>query len=633
MSNTQKYIYSGNSTIGKLLKSPVGYDIAERLMMAMGKDSSLLSNRLLRSIRLKGLVKLSGGLIDNKLVDILVDLLNKTESMTPVRTEGEYVPKWWKEMILYQIYPRSFCDSNGDGIGDLPGIISKLDYIKKLGVNAIWMSPICDSPNDDNGYDIRDYRAIMQEFGTMEDFDRLLTEAHSRGIRVIMDMVFNHSSDEHKWFKAALAGDKKYQDFYYFRDGQPDAPPNNWISFFSGCAWNYYPELRKWALHTFSKKQMDLNWNNPDMRSEIYDIMNFWLDKGVDGFRLDVISFIGKDEQLPNGSQTVSQILGFRGVEHYFFGEHLHKHLREMREHSLSKYDCFTVGETPGTGMRMNQMLTAEPRKELDTVICFDHLDNPGKNRYDDYEYDLRHVKRVFTDWQLHYGKDCWNVLFFENHDNPRMISKVSTNPKYRDVIGKLLAVILLTLCGTPIIYQGQELGMINTTFSEDELRDVEAINMLAELKEKLTPEAGLARINAGARDHARVPMQWNGDKGIGFTDGEGWIKVGERSEKYNAAAEDIDDQSILTAYRQLITLRNGSKALVYGDFVPAKQDDDSLFCYYRSLDGESYYIEINLTPNERKCHVNPSKFTLLFSNYDAPAKRLRPYEANIYRK
>ncbi|MBE6754504.1 MAG: alpha-glucosidase, partial [Ruminococcaceae bacterium] len=436
--NESKPIFSRKTPLRELLKSPVGYDIAERLLNTFGKNATLLNNKIIGGIRLGALPRLSKGMVDEALLDTIINMLNSVEAMGPLRTEGEYLPAWWKEMVVYQIYPRSFCDYDGDGVGDLAGITANLDYLAELGINAIWMSPICDSPNDDNGYDIRDYRKIMAEFGTMEDFRCLLAEAHRRGIRVIMDMVLNHSSDEHEWFQRALAGEKKYQDYYYFVDGEPDTPPNNWLSFFSGSAWNYYPEIGKWALHSFSKKQMDLNWENPELREELFDIMRFWLDEGVDGFRLDVISIISKTKGLPDGSDILGSMLGFRGIEHYFFGPRLHEFLRELRANSFGRYDAFTVGETPGTGMHMNQMLTAEERGELDTVLCFDHLDCPGKNKYDNYLYDLRWMKKVLTAQQIDYTKSCWNVLFFENHDNPRMISKVNPDPAYRDAIGKL---------------------------------------------------------------------------------------------------------------------------------------------------------------------------------------------------
>lgn len=627
-----KLIYSRKSPLRDVIKSPVGYDIAIKLLGGLGKDISVLKNPLIGGIKLGALPRLTGGAIEPSLVDAIVELLNGVEPMQQLRFDGEYLPRWWKEMVVYQIYPRSFCDSDGDGIGDLAGITSKLDYLAQLGINAIWMSPIYDSPNDDNGYDIRDYRKIMTEFGDMDAFDTLLAEAHSRGIRIIMDMVLNHSSDEHEWFQKALAGEKKYQDYYYFRDGSPDSPPNNWQSFFSGSAWNYYPELKKWALHSFSKKQMDLNWENPELREELYDIMRFWLDKGVDGFRLDVINLISKAHGLPDGSPMLGSMMGFCGIEHYFFGPRLHEFLRELREKSFGRYDSFTVGETPGTGMRMNQMLTADVRAELDTVLCFDHLDNPGKNKYDEYRYDLHWLKRVYSEQQRGYSKNCWNILFTDNHDNPRMISKISSDPEHRDLLAKLIAVLQMTLCGTPFIYQGQEIAMVNTRFAEDELRDVEAVNMIAELKETMTPADALARINTGTRDNARVPMQWTGEVGAGFTTGTPWIKIGELSDKYNAQAQVADPHSVFSAYKQLIALRAGAPALLYGDYIELPRCPDDLYCYYRQAsDGTKYYVEINITDTVQKRRQPVGDYTCVFSSYGDCSKQLRPYEANIY--
>ena len=626
--------YNKKSTLRQMTESPVGYDILTRVLGGFGKDVSFITkNSLIGGLKIGTLEKLAGDKLGEGFFDTVIGLLNQAEDMPPVLCTGNFSPEWWKEMVVYQIYPRSFCDSNGDGIGDLPGITSKLDYLAQLGVNAIWLSPVYDSPNDDNGYDIRDYRRIMTEFGTMEDFDILLETAHEKGIKVIMDMVINHTSDEHEWFKKALAGDEKYQNYYIFRDGEPDTPPNNWLSFFSGSAWNYYPEIKKWALHLFSKNQMDLNWDNPQMREDIYSVLNFWLDKGVDGFRLDVINLISKAEGLPDGNDLISQLVGYRGIEHYFFGPHLHEYLRELNEKTFGRCGAFTVGETPGTGMRMNRMLTADFRKELNTVFCFDHLEEAGKNRYDDYRYDLRYMKKVLSEQQLEYGDNCWNVIFFENHDNPRMVSKVNPDPQYREAIAKLIAVVSMTLCGTPFIYQGQELAMINTEFTKDELRDVEAINLLAELCEKGMSEGdALARVNAGSRDHARIPMQWDSQKNAGFTEGEPWIKCADNIGRFNAADETDDENSVFAVYKKLIALKNSSQTLRYGRFEPLKKKADNLFCYFRKTDSECFYIEMNLTDKPCARKHNVKKYEPVYLSCGNIAGKLRPYEANIYR-
>ncbi len=624
---------TAKSKLRDMLSNPIGRDVADRLLSTMGLKLSLVDNPIVGGIRIGSIPKLTKGAVDSSVIDTIINLLNSVDGNVSPRTDGEFEEKWWKDLVVYQIYPRSFMDTNGDGIGDLRGVISKLDYLCELGVNAIWLTPVCDSPNDDNGYDIRDYRAIMNEFGTMEDYDELVAEAHSRGMKIIMDMVLNHCSDEHEWFKRALAGEQKYKDYFFFRDGTPDTPPNNWLSFFSGSAWNYYPEAGQWALHLFSKKQMDLNWNNPEVRREACDILNFWLDKGVDGFRLDVINYIGKGEDLPDGSEAIGAMLGYRGIEHYFFAPALHDRLHEMYEKAFGPHDAFTVGETPGTGINMNRLITDSRRQELDTVFCFDHLNSPGKDKYDICDYDLQWVKRILTVQQTEYGKDCWNSIFFENHDNQRVVSKiVRDNRHFRDAAAKMIAVISMTLAGTPFIYQGQELCMMGTTFTPDEMRDVEAINLLAEKPNGMTEEQIMERINFGGRDHSRLPMQWDDSENVGFTTGTPWIKPGERSAVYNAAAQTADAGSVFSAYRQLIALRKAERTLRYGEFIPARKCADELFCYTRRDKDGSFYIEINLTDREQKRPSLPKGAQLVYGSYGSAEKKLRAYEANIYR-
>ncbi|SDN50741.1 alpha-glucosidase [Acetanaerobacterium elongatum] len=627
-------VYSRESRIKDVLKSPVGHDVIAKLLMQAGKSMALVENPIVGNIKLKSLPKLSRGLVDDSFVDLLASLFNSVPD-TPQPYDGPIQRAWWKEAVVYQIYPRSFQDSNGDGIGDLNGITQRLDYLKELGVDVLWLSPIYDSPNDDNGYDIRDYKAIMKEFGTMEDFNRLLDGVHARGMKLIMDLVINHTSDEHAWFKEALQNpDSPCRDYYLFRpakDGK--TPPNNWTSFFSGSAWNHYPEQSFWALHLFSKKQMDLNWDNPALRSSVYEMINWWLQKGIDGFRLDVINYISKAEGLPDGNETVGKLMGFTGVEHYFYGPNLHRCLQEMHENTFSRYDVMTVGETPGVGIEMAKLLTDERRKELDMVFSFDHLENPGKARFDLYRYDLRCLKEILCDWQQHYGNASWNSLFFENHDNPRMVSKINPDPAFREVIAKLLAVIQFTLKGTPFVFQGQELGMVNASFSSiDELRDIESINLYHELLQKGKSEAeALTIINGGSRDHARTPMQWSGEPNAGFTAGEPWIRPNASYPAINAESEQQDAQSVFAFYKQVIALRHQNPALVYGEFA-LEPTPRELFCYRRVLDGAEFYIEINLTEQPQKRKAKASAYTPVLSNYTKPLEMLRPYEATIYR-
>lgn len=622
------------STIKEVYSHPLGKDFLNLLVAGIGHKPSILKNPIVGSIKLSTVAALLGKEAGS-ILDTLLKLLEQHSETAPPSPEN-IARKWWKEAVVYQIYPRSFQDSDGDGIGDLEGIKQRIPYLKELGVDVVWLSPIYDSPNDDNGYDIRDYRKIMKEFGTMEQFDSLLRELHKNGIKLIMDLVVNHTSDEHEWFKKALEdAASPYKDYYIWKKGQAkEQPPNNWLSCFGGEAWNYYPEQEQWALHLFSKKQMDLNWENPVLRVEIYDMINWWLDKGIDGFRLDVINLISKNS-FEDGNEALNKMIGFRGIEHHLFGRHLHEYLREMNSETFSKYDVFTVGETPGLGMEMCKLLTAEERKELDLVFNFDVFDTPGNSRYKPYEYDLRYLKTYFTNWQQNYGNNCWQSLVFENHDNPRMLSKVTSNPSCHDLIAKLLAMLQLTLKGTPFIYQGQELGMSNMVFSDiSQMRDVDSIQRYnIALNGQMSKEKIFDLIAWSSRDHARTPMQWDDSVYAGFTSGTPWIDINPNYTKRNAKAERKNPESVFTFFTKLIALRKSSQALIYGDFKPAFAKEKDIFCYYRLLADEKYYIEINLTDRVRK-HPGPipASPTLVAGNYEGIGDKLRPYEANLYK-
>ncbi len=621
-----------NSTLREVYRTPAGKDVIDMVLASAGRSPKLLDNPLVGSMRLSALDKLLGHKIPGA-ADMLVKLLgNRNEKVPP---SPLHIPrKWWKEAVVYQIYPRSFQDSNGDGIGDLAGIRQRIPYLKELGVDVVWLSPIYDSPNDDMGYDIRNYRKIMKEFGTMRDFNSLLADLHKNGIKLMMDLVVNHTSDEHEWFKKALADPTgPYKDYYLWANGKGDAEPNNWTSFFGGPAWNYYTETGEWALHLFSKKQMDLNWENPEVRREVYEMMDRWMDKGVDGFRMDVINLISKGS-LADGNELVGDAFGIQGIEHYFYGPRLHEYLKEMRQESFGKYDAFTVGETPGVGMEMSKMLTAEERAELDLVFNFDHLDTPGNSRKEAYEYDLRYLKPYFLKWQLEYGNNCWPSLFFENHDNPRMISKVNPDPAWRRVIGKLLAVMQLTMKGTPFIYQGQELGMTNCLFEDaSEFRDVETINQYQKLLEETTPQQAFKAAAWGTRDHARTPMQWDATEFAGFSTAQPWLKVNPNYPAINAKIETENQDSIFHFFQKLIALRKQSETMVYGEFKPVFTRDKNVLCYFRIGSGEKYYIEINLTNQDQK---RPGPITgghvLVAGNYGGVVGALRPYEANVFK-
>lgn len=625
-----------NSRVKDIYENPIGRDIINKLLLQLNKGRRLITNPLIGNLRIKTLAALTKNKIDPGFYSSILDLLNSERDM-PGNIKANEERRWWKEAVIYQIYPRSFQDSDGDGIGDLKGICSRLDYLKDLGVDAIWLSPIYDSPNDDNGYDIRDYYAIMKEFGTMEDFDHLLEEIHKRGMKLIMDLVINHTSDEHEWFKKALEGSKEYQDYYLFADNKDGNPPNNWTSFFSGPSWNYYKNLDAWALHLFSKKQMDLNWENPNVRRDVIAMIKWWLDKGVDGFRLDVINYISKKEGLPDGNELIGQLMGYYGVEHYFYGPKLHEYLKEIKREAFEPYDAFTVGETPGVGMEMSKLLTASYRKELDMVFSFDHLETPGHVKFDDYLYDLNYYKEYIIDWMENYYKDsCWMSLFYENHDNPRMISKVNPDPACHKVLGKLLAMMQLTLKGTPFIYQGQEIGATNRNFkSIEDFRDVESINLYNELKKKMGSEAALKKVLSGSRDHARTPMQWDVSDNAGFTKGTPWIGIHGDYSSINVKSELEDEESILNFYRSLIRIRKENQAFVYGDIRFLDKKRKNIFTYIRSYNGDTFLIECNLCekPVNRSKAVNMEK-ELILSNYKdiSDTDMLRPYEANLYK-
>ena len=617
-----------NSRIRDVYANPVGKDIIRRLLLQTGKGEGLVLNPVVGRLKLKTLVRLSGGRINKGFIDTLLTLLNDEKDI-PREDKSLEVHAWWKEAVFYQIYPRSFKDSNGDGIGDLKGITEKLDYLSRLGVNAIWLSPVYDSPNDDNGYDIRDYRRIMQEFGTMEDFDKLIEQVHARGMRLIMDLVVNHTSDEHEWFKKSLSQpSSKYGDYYIFRD-----KPNNWTSFFSGSAWSYYKERNQYALHLFSKKQMDLNWENPDVRDEVKKLVKWWLGKGVDGFRMDVINYISKRHGLPDGDKNIGNLMGFTGVEHYFYGPKLHQYLHELKKEAFMPYNAFSVGETPGVGMEMSKLLTGDYREELDMVFSFDHLDTPGHTRYDDYCSDLNCYKDYMIDWMENYGTHCQTSLFFENHDNPRMVSKVNPDPRYRVVIAKLLATMQMTLKGTPFIYQGQELGMVNQSFSSiHDLRDVEALNMYHELKAAIGEEEAFKKLLAGTRDHARTPMQWTAEKNAGFTEGIPWIKAGEDCRKCNAEDEMKEGDSVWNYYRNLIKLRGEHEAFTYGVIEIVDKKSRDLFTYYRRAGNEAFLVECHLSHGTTQRRRDAANLQLVMSNYSDIQDFYRPYEAVIWR-
>ncbi len=553
--------------------------------------------------------------------------------------------KWWKESVVYQVYPRSFCDSNGDGIGDLNGITSKLDYLKELGIDVIWLSPVYQSPNDDGGYDISDYQAIMDEFGTMEDFDRLLAAAHERGIKIVMDLVVNHSSDEHKWFiESRKSVDNPYRDYYIWRPAKEDGSlPNNWGSCFSGPAWEYDKTTDMYYLHLFSKKQPDLNWENPVVRQEVYDMMNWWLEKGVDGFRMDVISLISKAPGLPDYEPEST---GYAAYNAGANGPRVHEFLQEMREKALNNADTMTVGECAGVTLEEAKKYARSDGKELNMVFQFEHMEadfDEKTGKWTTKKLDLRVLKEILTRWQKGLEDIAWNSLYWENHDQPRSVSRFGNDSdQYREISAKMLATCVHMMQGTPYVYQGEELGMTNCPFNKlENLRDLESINAFHELTEqgKISEEDMLAAINYKGRDNARTPMQWDDSAYAGFSTAEPWIMVNPNYTKINAKDQVSREDSVFKYYQKLIRLRHNSDLIVYGTYDLILDDDKDIYAYTRTLGDEKLIVYCNFSENTREVEL-PEEFTngkIFISNYDDAAVNekitLRPYEAIVIQK
>ena len=553
--------------------------------------------------------------------------------------------KWWKESVVYQIYPRSFCDSNGDGIGDLNGITGKLDYLKELGVDVIWLSPVYKSPNDDNGYDISDYQAIMDEFGTMEDFDRMLATAHEKGIKIMMDLVVNHTSDEHKWFiESRKSTDNPYRDYYIWRPAKEDGSlPNNWGSCFSGPAWEYDKTTDMYFLHLFSKKQPDLNWDNPAVRQDVFDMMNWWLKKGVDGFRMDVISLISKEPGLPDKEPGINGYATFNVSAN---GPHVHEYLQEMRQKALNNADTITVGECSGVTLEEAKKYARSDEKELNMVFQFEHMDvdsDEKAGKWTTRKMDLRDLKKILTRWQKGLQDIAWNSLYWENHDQPRSVSRFGNDSdEYREISAKMLATCIHMMQGTPYVYQGEELGMTNCPFNTlDNFRDLESINAFHELTEqgKMTEEDMMAAIGYKGRDNARTPMQWDDSAYAGFSTAKPWIMVNPNYTKINAKDQVNREDSVFKYYQKLIKLRHESKLIVYGTYDLILDDDKDIYAYIRTLGDEKLIVYCNFSENTREVEL-PEEFTngkVLISNYiDAKVNHkitLRPYEAIVIQK
>lgn len=552
--------------------------------------------------------------------------------------------KWWKNVVVYQIYPRSFKDSNGDGIGDLEGIYEKLDYLAELGIDVIWMSPVYKSPNDDNGYDISDYQDIMDDFGTMDDFDRVLKKAHSLNIKIMMDLVVNHTSDEHKWFiESKKSKDNPYHDYYMWADPDKNGnPPNRWESCFSGSAWEYVESVGQFYLHSFSRKQPDLNWDNPKVREEVFKMMTWWCDKGIDGFRMDVISMISKYPGLPDGPENGNGYTGNTSCD----GPNIHKYLREMNKKVLSKYRLITVGECPGVNAEQAKKYANIDGSELDMIFQFEHVSGSAlkpchHGKWDGEAMTMPELRANFTKWQKDLEGCAWNSLFLSNHDQPRCVSRFGNDSEqYRELSAKMLATMTHFQKGTPYVYQGEELGMTNAYMENiADYRDIESLNAYKELttKENIPAKTVMGYIKAVGRDNARTPMQWDASDNGGFTSGTPWLQVNKNYKTINAAAQVNDPDSVFAYYKKLIALRHTNEVMVNGVYDVLIPDHPQIYAYTRTLGDKQLLVLCNdsdtnaAIPAEIQEKIHAAKNILIQNYKDTDESTLRPYEAVVY--
>ena len=545
--------------------------------------------------------------------------------------------KWWKEAVAYQIYPRSFMDSNNDGIGDLQGIISKLDYLKDLGIDVIWICPVYKSPNDDNGYDISDYQDIMSDFGTMEDFNELLSEIHKRNMKIIIDLVINHTSDEHPWFiESRSSKQNPKRDWYIWREGKDNKEPNNWESIFKGSAWEYDENTKEYYLHLFSKKQPDLNWENEDMRNEIYKMINWWLDKGIDGFRVDAISHINKEEGLVD-MDNPDNLKYVPSFDKHMNVEGIHDYLRELKENTFSKYDIMTVGEANGVKAEQATDWVGENDGKFNMLFQFEHID-----LWNSSEFNLPNLKKVWNKWQVNLENDGWNALFIENHDITRVVSSWGDDTRFLKESAKALGLLYFMHKGTPFIYQGQEIGMTNVKFNDineyDDIRSINEYNQL--INQGMSPKDALEHIWNTSRDNTRTPMQWDDSLNAGFSKSNPWIHVNPNYKYINVKDQLKDENSILNFYKKMINIRKENKTLIYGSYDLILEDHEKIYAYTRIVREEEFVIIVNLSHDNVKYSydINLHSDGLLLSNYNVEKHALltefdlRPYEARIYK-
>lgn len=546
--------------------------------------------------------------------------------------------KWWKEAVAYQIYPRSFMDSNNDGIGDLQGIISKLDYLKDLGIDIIWICPVYKSPNDDNGYDISDYQDIMSDFGTMEDFNELLSEIHKRNMKIIIDLVINHTSDEHPWFiESRSSKQNPKRDWYIWREGKDNKEPNNWESIFKGSAWEYDENTKEYYLHLFSKKQPDLNWENEDMRNEIYKMINWWLDKGIDGFRVDAISHINKEEGLVD-MDNPDNLKYVPSFDKHMNVEGIHDYLRELKENTFSKYDIMTVGEANGVKAEQATDWVGENDGKFNMLFQFEHID-----LWNSSEFNLPNLKKVWNKWQVNLENDGWNALFIENHDITRVVSSWGDDTRFLKESAKALGLLYFMHKGTPFIYQGQEIGMTNVKFNDineyDDIRSINEYNQL--INQGMSPKDALEHIWNTSRDNTRTPMQWDDSLNAGFSKSNPWIHVNPNYKYINVKEQLEDDDSILNFYKKMIKIKKSSECLIYGKYNLILEDDTNIFAYERILNDEKFLVICNLkseSSNYKYEKLTLKYENLILSNYNVDAHKdlnnfeLKPWEARLYK-
>ena len=548
---------------------------------------------------------------------------------------------WWKEAVAYQIYPRSFMDYNNDGIGDLKGIISKLDYIKDLGIDVIWICPMYKSPNDDNGYDISDYQDIMSDFGNMDDFNELLNEVHKRGMKLIIDLVINHTSDEHQWFiESKSSKDNPKRDWYIWRKGKGDLEPNNWESIFKGSAWEYDENTEEYFLHLFSKKQPDLNWENEDVRKELYKMINWWLDKGIDGFRVDAISHVKKENGLkdmpnPNNERYVSSF------EKHMNVEGIHEFLDELNKNTFSKYDIMTVAEANGVSAEHAEEWVGDEKGKFNMVFQFEHLDL--WNNEDDQAFNVKECKDILTRWQYGLHNKGWNALFIENHDIPRATSTWGDDKNYWKESSMALGLMYFMQQGTPFIYQGQEIGMTNVKYENiDDYNDIKSVGIYNDMIAKgIDKDKALRHLWAISRDNARTPMQWDASSNSGFSKSNPWIKINPNYRDINVENQLNDKDSILNFYKKMIKIRKENEALIYGEYKLILEDDENIYSYIREFENEKFIIITNLTDKKVEFSYDEEVLkyeNLLISNYNIEAHEdinkilLNPYEARLYK-